>query len=148
MRFQCDKSDNNRVIFQASLVGTPKYWSYELIKDIEKWKNTSPVIVVEGLQLHVDNTCDIFIDEFASHAQCSTPRSSSTTTTTTSSIIKEQTDITDNIASSNTAIQEGNRYYAAGIFGMIGFGIIAAIAIIIVVLVLLRIKYLKKKRSV
>ena len=143
MRFQCDKSDNNRVIFQASLVGTPKYWSYELIKDIEKWKNTSPVIVVEGLQLHVDNTCDIFIDEFGSHAQCSTPRSST-------SIFKEQTsvvDITDNIVESNTVNQERNRYYAAGIFGIIGFGIIIA-TIAIVVFVLLRVKYLKKNRSV
>ena len=148
MRFFCDKNDNGRVIFQGSLAGTPEYWSYELIKDLEQWKNSSPMIVVEGLQLLVDSTCDIAIEDFGSHVQCSVPIMRSSVKQHTASTRKMASTVGFNTASnvviSDAIVSNGNHYYAAGIFAVIGVGLIAAVAIIIVVMVLLRIRYLKK----
>ena len=73
MRFLCDDNDNNRVLFQASVIGTPTFGSVELIEYLDQWKNSSPIVVVEGLQLQVDSMCDVSIDDFGIHTHCTTP---------------------------------------------------------------------------
>ena len=126
MRFQCDETDNTRVIFQGSLIGTPDYWSYNLIQDLEQWKNSSPIIVVEGLQLQVDSKCDIVINDFGSHAPCDSPP-----------IAEGQVD---------SSVAKRNRSYIAVTFSMVVFALIAIVAVVIIILIFLRLRHLKRAR--
>ena len=70
MRFFCDDRDITRVIIQGHIVGSVLESSTKLVEYIEQWKDASPTIVIEGLQLTVNSSCDVAIDSLGSHTDC------------------------------------------------------------------------------
>ena len=70
MRFFCDDRDITRVIIQGQIVGSVLESSTKLVESIEQWKDASPTIVIEGLQLTVNSSCDVAIDSLESHTDC------------------------------------------------------------------------------
>ena len=70
MRFFCDDRDITRVIIQGQIVGSVLESSTKLVEYIEQWKDASPTIVIEGLELTVNSSCDVAIDSLESHTDC------------------------------------------------------------------------------
>ena len=112
MRFICHDKDDTRVLVQGSVVGTSLASSQSLIRDLEEWKNTAPVLVILGLQVYVNETCQVSLDDFGSHTQCDVP--------TSGSFIGDDGGTDANIGG-----------YVGGLVG----GIAAAVVIVIVILV-------------
>ena len=63
-RFICDEvaRDNERVIFQARLIGTTRTNSSQLLAYIQEWVSTGPHITVLGVQLDPDSTCSVYLE--------------------------------------------------------------------------------------
>lgn len=70
LRFFCDDRDITRVIIQGQIVGSVLESSTKLVEYIEQWKDASPTIVIEGLELTVNSSCDVAIDSLESHTDC------------------------------------------------------------------------------
>ena len=107
MRFICY---DTRVLVQGSIVGTSLASSQSLIRDLEEWKNTAPVLVILGLQVYVNETCQVALDDFGSHTQCDVPTA---------------------FASFPTGATDAN------IGGYVGGGLIIGVAAVIMVIVIL-----------
>ena len=98
-----------------------------VVEYLGQWKNSSPIVVVEGLQLQVDSMCDISLDGFGFHTHCTTP------------------------IDLNIARQTGDRSgpYIAGISVVIVAALVFALVVIVVAFLLIRrIKRLRQLRLI
>lgn len=70
MRFICSDEDRNRILVQGSIVGTALASSTNLISYLEDWKNDGAILTILGLQVYVNASCEVALDDFGSHTQC------------------------------------------------------------------------------
>ena len=68
--FVCDDRDESRAIFQGRIAGTSTTQSPDLIIYLQRWVNTAPTIVVQGLLLYVDDECEVALDDFGTNTSC------------------------------------------------------------------------------
>lgn len=126
MRFICSDRDDTRVLVQGSIVGTSLASSQSLIRDLEDWKNTAPVLVILGLQVYVNQTCEVALDDFGSHTQCDVPTQDAVS------------------ATGGTDADIGG--YIAGIVGGVAAAVIMVIVILVVVIAVVLVRRSGKKR--
>lgn len=122
MRFICRNPDDDRILVQGSIVGTALATSTKLVQYLDDWRKTdSPHFVILGLQLYVNKTCEVALDDFGSHTQCEVPE-------------RPPDAIEDTTGSTDTAI----------LFGFIGVVLVAVIVVIFILVIVIAVVLVKR----
>ena len=90
--FRCFEPSSLYVTYRARLSSTPDTDSSTLVSYLESWVSGGPSITVQSIQMRIDHSCSVDIEEFDSGECVQTPASqSSTSTDNTAAIIGSTT---------------------------------------------------------
>ena len=155
--FQCFRQGAHEVTFRAHLYATPTSTPQELVNYIINWVRRGVSIVINGLLLTIDGSCDVIIESFSvpectqEQQHTSEPAAMTTTNHIFKSITTPKHDTTRPISQQPTVVTNTWNFSAQVIVvgAVVVMGIfIVAVMLTVIIVVCLCTKYCRLIRSV